>query len=78
VERDVDLTAMQLPAGEFPGESKTKVIETQKTFTNFKKATCGTGDRIDLAVPQVSCDVYDMEASGGAKRPNLRTRQIPK
>lgn len=62
VERDVDLTAAKVPAGQFPGASQSKILDSSKVFTDLPKVVCGTGDRIEVSPPKVSCDVYDMEA----------------
>ncbi len=61
VERDVDLSAVGLQPGFFPGNDG-KIISSKKYLKNLPQAICGTGDRIDLHPPRVKCDVYDMEA----------------
>ena len=61
VERDVDLSAVGIPVGFFPG-AEGKIVSEKKYLKNLPNAICGTGDRIDLIPPRVDCDIYDMEA----------------
>ena len=61
VERDVDLSAVGIPVGFFPG-AEGKIVSQKKYLKNLPSAICGTGDRIDLVPPRVDCDIYDMEA----------------
>ncbi len=61
VERDVDLTAVGMLPGFFPG-AEGKIISPKRYFKNLLSVTCGTGDRVDMTLPTVSCDIYDMES----------------
>ena len=61
VERDVDLSAVGIAPGFFPG-TEGRMTAAKKVFNDLQGVTCGSGDCIDLKPPEVDCDIYDMEA----------------
>lgn len=61
VERDVDLSAVGIAPGFFPG-AEGRMTAFKIFFDELPNVICGSGDCINLRPPKVDCDVYDMEA----------------
>ena len=68
VQRDMDVSPLGFAVGvtpmddEFPAE-----IHAQPHFEYLAKGICGTGDSFETGIPEVACNLVDMEAYALAK-----------
>lgn len=67
VQRDMDVTALGVPAGTTPFEEVPARLEFPLAFDDLRRGTCGSGDSFSTAIPAVACDLVDMEAYALAK-----------
>lgn len=66
VQRDMDLSPLGFPRGETPMDTISGKLLVEP-ISHHPKGVCGTGDVFEVSVPQLACDLVDMEAYAIAK-----------
>ena len=67
VQRDMDLSPLGFPLGQTPMDEIKGSLDCAPLFTDLPKGVCGTGDRFEVGIPKLKCDLVDMEAYAIAK-----------
>jgi adenosylhomocysteine nucleosidase len=63
----MDLSPLGFPFGETPMDDIKGRIDVPTHFDELPKGICGTGDRFEVGLPKLECDLVDMEAYAIAK-----------
>lgn len=66
IQKDMDLSPLGFPKGQTPLDDIPGMIEFP-TVTSLTKGVLGTGDVFELGLPQLKCDLVDMEGYAIAK-----------